>query len=131
MGRIYSACLAKIMKTIIPLFVVFRRMLDYRLVKTLVPFRPLQNRFVHPPTTRGPPSDHTKNIRLAYISSDTLSKFNPLAHICLVDESISSFRDVWCTSSFLFYFRIKFLYTHNVDPDQTPCLWRLILVYTV
>ena len=43
-----------------------------------------------------------------------------------MDEFVFDLRDVWCTFSFLFYFKLLFLYAdsvdsdHIVDPDQTP-----------
>ena len=58
----------------------------------------------------------------------------PITHGCLInpqlpsgpvhpyqlDKSISNFRAVWCTYSFLFYFEYIFLLAKGEDPDQTP-----------
>ena len=43
-----------------------------------------------------------------------------LSHPYQLDESISNFRCVWCTFSFLFYLRKIFLLANSEDPDQTP-----------
>ena len=40
-----------------------------------------------------------------------------------VNLSISSFRGVWCTFSFLFYFELKFLCANSVDTDQMALFW--------
>ena len=37
-----------------------------------------------------------------------------------LDESISNFRGVWCTFSFLFCFEYMFLLANSEDPDQMP-----------
>ena len=42
-------------------------------------------------------------------------------HPYQLDESISNFRDVWCTFFiFFFYFEKIFLLANREDPDQTP-----------
>ena len=41
-------------------------------------------------------------------------------HPYQLDESISKFRGVWCTFSFLFYFEYIFLLANSEEPDQTP-----------
>ena len=41
-------------------------------------------------------------------------------HPYQLDESISNFRGVRSTFSFLFYFDLKFLLANREDPDQTP-----------
>ena len=41
-------------------------------------------------------------------------------HPYQLEESISNFRGVWHTFSFLFYFEWIFLLANNADPDQTP-----------
>ena len=49
--------------------------------------------------------------------------FNPLTHSGLVhqlNESISTFRGEWCTSSLFITFRIKIPVANSVDSDQTP-----------
>ena len=40
-------------------------------------------------------------------------------HPYQLDKSISNFRGVWCTFSFLFYFEQIFLLANGEDPDQT------------
>ena len=40
-------------------------------------------------------------------------------HAFQLDESVSSFRGVWCTFSFLFYFELIFLLANSEDADQT------------
>ena len=41
-------------------------------------------------------------------------------HSYQVDESISNFRGVTCTFSFLFYSKSIFPLANSADPDQTP-----------
>ena len=53
-------------------------------------------------------------------------------HPYQLDESISNFRGVWFSFSFLFHFEYIFLLANSEDPDQTPrFLQRLIWVCTV
>ena len=40
-------------------------------------------------------------------------------HPYQLDKSISNFRSVWCTFSFLFYFELKFLLANSEHPYQT------------
>ena len=41
-------------------------------------------------------------------------------HPCQLKESIPDIRGVWCTFSFLFYFKSMFLLANSEDPDQMP-----------
>ena len=41
-------------------------------------------------------------------------------HPYQLDESMSNFRGVWCTFSFVFYCQWKFLLVNSEDADQTP-----------
>ena len=61
-------------------------------------------------------------MRLIYIIS--FNHVNPHLpsgpYLYQLDESISNFWGVWCTFSFLFYFKLIFLLTNSEDPDQAP-----------
>ena len=62
---------------------------------------------------------------LQYLLDMTLLLLNPHLlsgpiHPYQLDESTASFRGVWCTFSFYFYFEYIFLLANSEDPDQTP-----------
>ena len=60
------------------------------------------------------------NIILHILLTFNTHLLSGLFHPYQMDESISSFKGVWCTFSFLFCFEWIFLLANSEDPEQTP-----------